>query len=91
MDMPIMESDAPEGFEEVTESDPLAEKWASRLDKALKHYDHFFKRCRHNRKIVDGFNWKEDPDGDSFISRRANLIQGTSQPCCQPFMPATRR
>lgn len=77
MDMPIMESDAPEGFEEVTESDPLAEKWASRLDKALKHYDHFFKRCRHNRKIVDGFNWKEDPDGDSFISRRANLIQGT--------------
>lgn len=64
-------------LEQVTEPDPLAEKWAARLEKASKASEPYFKRCKHNRKLVDGFNWRESPESAGFVTRRANLIQGT--------------
>lgn len=59
------------------ETDPLAKQWMQRYDAALKHWEKFHKRVRHNRKTVAGFNWTKDPDADDFYTLRANLIQGT--------------
>ena len=32
---------------------------------------------RHNRNLVAGFNWEQDPKEKEFYQHRANLIQGT--------------
>lgn len=65
-------------FKETPDNDPLAQKWSERLKKAEKHYKKFFERVKHNRNIVQGFNWNKDPDRDiDFNVHRANLIQGT--------------
>lgn len=57
-----------------TEPDKLAQDWAKRIDQARKHWKKFFQRCEHNRKLVNGFDWKEEITSDGFIPLRANLI-----------------
>lgn len=60
-----------------TEADPLALKWNQRLERSIKHWDKFFKRVKHNRNLVAGFDWSKDPNNEEFYKLRANLIQGT--------------
>lgn len=62
---------------DAPENDPLAEKWAKRIESAKKHWDKFHKRVRHNRDQVAGFDWSKDPKSDTFYKHRANLIHGT--------------
>lgn len=57
-----------------TEPDKLAQDWAKRIEQARKHWKKFFQRCEHNRKLVNGFDWKAEIDTDAFIPLRANLI-----------------
>lgn len=59
------------------EPDPLAQKWGRRLAAASRKLEPFVKRCRHNRKIVEGFDTTKDPSSGAFVRYRANLIQGT--------------
>lgn len=56
------------------EPDKLARDWAKRIKEAKKHWEKFYKRCEHNRKLVNGFDWDEDVESDSLIPLRANLI-----------------
>lgn len=64
-------------LEAPAESDPLAKKWHKRIASANKHWEKYHKRVKHNRELVAGFNWKNDPNSDDFYSLRANLIHGT--------------
>ncbi|WAW06069.1 hypothetical protein NB639_01310 [Oxalobacter formigenes] len=66
-------------FKEQPESDPLAKKWAKRIENAKKHYKKFHKRIKHNRQLVSGLDWDSDKDPDSkdFYKHRANLIHST--------------
>ena len=54
--------------------DKLAKDWAKKIDAARDHWKKFFKRCEHNRKLVNGINWKADVESSDFIPLRANLI-----------------
>lgn len=67
----------PNAIQEVTEADPLAKTWKTRIDAARKYWDKFHKRVRHNRTTVAGFNWTADPTSKDFYKPRANLIHGT--------------
>lgn len=59
------------------QADPLAKQWSERIAAAVKHWDKYHKRIRHNRRVVSGFNWKNNPDSSEFYEHRANLIHGT--------------
>ncbi len=67
---------APE-FKEPPEKDKLAAKWQQRISNARKHYLKFHERCKHNRDVVAGFDWKADAKDQDFVKPRANLIHGT--------------
>lgn len=54
--------------------DKLAKDWANRIEAARKHWDKFYKRCEHNRTLVNGFDWSADVDSDGIVPLRANLI-----------------
>ena len=64
-----------EEAKESPQSDPLARQWARRIKSARSHWEKFHNRVRHNRKVVAGFDWKEDIKSDGFY-KRANLIHG---------------
>lgn len=40
--------------------DKLAKDWAKRIEAARKHWDKFYKRCEHNRTLVNGFDWSAE-------------------------------
>lgn len=75
----VVEIVEPKKFKEPpTEKDPLAKKWAERIEAARQHWGPFHKRVKHNRKLVSGFDWdKGEPDSTDFYQHRANLIHGT--------------
>lgn len=56
------------------ESDKLAKDWSKRIEAARKHWNKFYKRCEHNRSLVNGFDWGEDADSENIVPLRANLI-----------------
>lgn len=64
-------------FKPTPEPDKLCKKWKSRIENAKKHYNKYFERVKHNRKLVQGFNLDADPDDERWNKLRANLIQGT--------------
>jgi len=57
----------------------LGRQWARTLTAARKHWEKLHKRIEHNRKLVAGFNWQQDPTSGRFIDPRANLIFSTVQ------------
>lgn len=59
------------------EPDKLAKQWQKRVDKAKKHWSWFYKRCRHNRKLVANFNESAAVDSQAFMPERINLIEAT--------------
>lgn len=56
------------------EPDKLAKEWSRRIEAARKHWSRFYKRCEHNRALVNGFDWSADGDSEAVIPLRANLI-----------------
>ncbi len=64
-------------FKERPETDPLAQKWAKRIESAKKHYKSFHARIKHNRRVVSGLDWSRDADSKDFYGLRTNLIQST--------------
>lgn len=60
--------------EAPTEPDKLAKDWMKRVESARKHWSKFYKRCEHNRTLVNGFDWSKEADSDEVIPLRANLI-----------------
>lgn len=56
------------------EPDKLAKEWSRRIETARKHWSKFYKRCEHNRALVNGFDWSADGDSEAIIPLRANLI-----------------
>ena len=38
------------------EPDKLAKEWSRRIEAARKHWSRFYKRCEHNRALVNGFD-----------------------------------
>ena len=59
------------------DSKALQQKWNARIKHARAHWANFYKRVKHNRNTVAGFNWNADPAGKEFYGLRANLIHGT--------------
>lgn len=56
------------------EPDKLAKEWARKIEAARKHWSKFYKRCEHNRQLVNGFDWSVDGDSEAVIPLRANLV-----------------
>lgn len=56
------------------EPDKLAKEWARKIEAARKHWSSFYKRCEHNRQLVNGFDWSADADSESVVPLRANLV-----------------
>ena len=71
-----MNSEIGEAIEEQPEVDPLAKAWGKRLAKAQKYWGPFFKRCKHNRKLVQNFNTQAEANSEDYVKYRANLILG---------------
>lgn len=63
-------------IDDAPEINELAKEWSRRITAAKRHWEPFFKRCRHNRKVVQNFNANSDPDSADYVGRRANLILG---------------
>jgi len=61
------------------EPSELGRKWVRNIAAARKHWEKLHKRIEHNRKLVAGFNWQQDPKTGRFIDPRANLIFSTVQ------------
>lgn len=59
------------------EADKFVQEWQNRVSAARKHWDKFYQRVAHNRKLVAGFDWTKDPKEANFYQHRANLIHGT--------------
>lgn len=59
------------------ESDPLIVKYREWVQNKIKDNNKYWKRCEHNRKIVEGFDWSAEVDNKNFIKHRANLILGS--------------
>jgi hypothetical protein len=59
------------------ESDPLAQHWAKRLKHARTHWAKWHRRIAHNRRLVAGFDWTQDPSSADCLMHRANLIFST--------------
>ena len=53
------------------EPDKLAKEWARKIEAARKHWSKFYKRCEHNRQLVNGFDWSVDGDSEAVIPLRA--------------------
>ena len=64
-------------FKERPPANPLAQKWAKKIDAAKKHNKPFHARVKHNRKLVSGLDWSKDADSREFYALRTNLIQST--------------
>ncbi|MDQ2150069.1 hypothetical protein RBI22_15225 [Alcaligenaceae bacterium C4P045] len=69
----------PPGELRKPDDDKLAEQWAGKIKAGRKHWEVLNKRIAHNRKVVAGFNWKQDPATQQFVDPRANLLFSTVQ------------
>lgn len=67
---------AADEIEDNPQPDPLAKEWSRRISAAKRHWEPFFKRCRHNRKVVQNYDTEQEPDSPEYVKHRANLILG---------------
>ena len=66
-----------EVIESAPEPDDLAREWQRRIREARKHWDRFYRRCKHNRGLVQNFNDEADPNNAEFVRNKSNLILGS--------------